>query len=142
VGLVAAGVAGFGTQLGTMADGFFGPSQWEPGAASRPDAGPAAAEFATRFRTRYGIAPDYPAAQAYAAGLIIERCVELAGTLRDDALREAANALGVRTFYGDFRLDPITGEQVGHTLVIVQWQKGAKRIVWPPVVAEAEPTRT
>jgi branched-chain amino acid transport system substrate-binding protein len=73
--------------------------------------------------------------------LVIQRCLELAGTLRDDALRDAANALRCRTFYGDFRLDPASGEQVGHLIVIVQWQNGAKRVVWPPDVAETEPIR-
>ena len=29
-----------------------------------------------------------------------------------------------RTFYGDFRLDPETGVQVGHEAVLVQWQDG------------------
>jgi branched-chain amino acid transport system substrate-binding protein len=139
VGLVAAGIAHFGAKLGPTAEGFFGPSQWEPGVPSRPDVGPGAAEFATRFRARFGVEPEYPAAQAYAAGLISQRCVELAGTLRDEALREAANALRLRTFYGEFRLDPVSGEQVGHTMVIVQWQNGARRIVWPAPDAEAEP---
>jgi branched-chain amino acid transport system substrate-binding protein len=139
VGLVAAGVADFGTQLGRSADGFYGPSQWESSATTRPDVGPDATEFTARFRARFGIEPEYPAAQAYAAGLVIQRCLELAGTLRDDALREAANTLRFRTFYGDFRLDLASGEQVGHSMVIVQWQQGAKRVVWPPAVAEAAP---
>lgn len=136
VGLVAAGVADFGSQLGPAAEGFFGPSQWEPSASSQPDVGPSAAEFAARFRARFGIEPEYPAAQAYAAGLIVQRCLELAGTLSDDALREAANSLRCRTFYGDFRLHPASGEQVGHSMVIVQWQNGAKRVVWPSAAAE------
>jgi branched-chain amino acid transport system substrate-binding protein len=132
VGLVAAGVAEFGAQLGAAANGIFGPSQWESGTVTRPDIGPTSEEFAQRFRAHYGSAPEYPAAQAYAAALIAQRCLDLAGTLRDEALRAAANTLDTRTLYGEFRLDPASGQQIGHALVIVRWQNGTKRVVWPP----------
>jgi branched-chain amino acid transport system substrate-binding protein len=141
VGLVAAGVADFGEQLGPAADGFFGPSQWEPSQTSRPDVGPTAVEFVTRFQARFGEAPQYPAAQAYAAGLIVEHCLEVAGTFDDAALLESTKSLRLQTFYGGFALDLTSGEQVGHDLVIVQWQNGAKRMVWPTMVAEAAPIK-
>jgi branched-chain amino acid transport system substrate-binding protein len=131
VGLVAAGIADFGEQLGSAADGVFGPSQWEPSSANRPDVGPTAAEFVTRFQSQFGVAPQYPAAQAYAAGLIVERCLEVAGTFDDEALLDASKTLRLWTFYGAFALDPTTGEQIGHDLVVVEWQDGAKRLVWP-----------
>src|SRR5213076_3370987 len=38
--LVAAGVRAFGEALGAAADGFVGPSQWEPTAPLAPDLGP------------------------------------------------------------------------------------------------------
>jgi branched-chain amino acid transport system substrate-binding protein len=137
VGLVAAALQVFGHTLGCAARGFLGPSQWEPGLRYQPDLGPTAAEFATRFQARFQTEPEYPAAQAYAAGLVAQRCVEVAGTLRDELLLEAAYALRVTTMYGAFRLDALTGEQAGHRLVVVQWQEEGKRIVWPPALAEA-----
>jgi ABC-type branched-subunit amino acid transport system substrate-binding protein len=137
LGLVAAGVGAFGAALGGAAEGFFGPSQWEASLGHAPDAGPTAMAFADRFRRRFGTDPDYPAAQAYAAGLVAQRCAAAAGTLRDDALREAADRLSFTTLYGAFALDPASGEQVGHDLVVVQWQDGAKRVVWPPRSATA-----
>ena len=139
IGLVAAPIQLFMHTLGTDADGFFGPSQWEPGLRDRPDVGPWSVQFCARFRDLFGTEPDYPAAQAHAAGLIAEQCVEIAGTLRDEALREAASTLDLSTFYGRFRLDDATGQQVGHELVVVQWQAGKKLAVWPPPVAEAPP---
>ncbi len=139
IGLVAAPIQLFKEALGSDADGIFGPSQWEPVLQDRPDIGPTSAEFTARFRVRFDTEPDYPAAQAYAAGLIAQRCVELAGILRDDALREAASTVDLRTFYGRFRLDPSSGQQIGHELVVVQWQGGQKRVVWPPAVAQAAP---
>jgi branched-chain amino acid transport system substrate-binding protein len=137
LGVVAAAVTPFRQALGGMAEGFVGPSQWEAGARYQPDIGPTGAQFVARFRERFGQPPDYPAAQAYAAGLIAQACVERAGTLGDAALRAAAAALELTTFYGAFRLAPATGAQAGHQLLVVQWQEGAKRIVWPPALAEA-----
>jgi branched-chain amino acid transport system substrate-binding protein len=127
----------FWSDLHEMADGCIGPSQWEPGAAGAPDVGPSSAVFGERFRQRFAQVPDYPAAQAYAAGLILQRCMMLAGTCVDADLRASANQLHCRTFYGDFRIDSQTGVQVGHETVLVQWQGGQKKVVWPAEVAEA-----
>jgi branched-chain amino acid transport system substrate-binding protein len=137
VGLVAAPIQRFAEVLGGDADGFCGPSQWEPARRDRPDLGPTSARFAAAFRARFGVEPDYPAAQAYAAGLVAARCVETAGSFDDAALRGAADALDLTTFYGGFRLDPASGEQVGHELVVVQWQARRKAVVWPPTIATA-----
>jgi branched-chain amino acid transport system substrate-binding protein len=127
----------FRNDLQAMADGCIGPSQWEPGTAATPDVGPPSSVFSERFRQRFGHLPDYPVAQAYAAGLILQHCVRLAGTCVDADLRATADRLACRTFYGDFRLDPETGEQVGHEAVLVQWQKGEKKVVWPTALAQA-----
>jgi len=139
MGLVAAPIQLFGQNLGKDAHGFFGPSQWEPSVRGQPDVGPTSAEFVARFRDRFWKEPDYPAAQAYAAGLVAQRCIEAAGTLRDEPVRRMASELAMSTFYGGFKLDAVTGEQIGHELVIIQWQGKAKRIVWPLEMAEARP---
>jgi branched-chain amino acid transport system substrate-binding protein len=137
IGLVAAPIERFREVLGSDADGFLGPSQWEPTLRDAPDVGPASAAFSAAFRARFGVEPDYPAAQAYAAGLIAAECVRRAGSIDDAALRRAAGLLDLTTFYGRFRLDPTTGQQVGHEMVVVQWQAGQKQIVWPPAAATA-----
>jgi len=41
------------------------------------------------------------------------------------------------TFFGRFHIDPATGLQVGHEMVLVQWRRGRKLVVWPPPVSEA-----
>jgi branched-chain amino acid transport system substrate-binding protein len=135
--VVAAPIEQFQAALGSDADGFCGPSQWEPTLQDAPDIGPTSAEFAGQFRARFGTEPDYPAAQAYAAGLIAAECVGRAGSLVQNALRQAAAALDLTTFYGRFRLDPTTGWQVGHEMVVVQWQDCQKQIVWPTAAATA-----
>jgi branched-chain amino acid transport system substrate-binding protein len=137
IAAVGAPMQAFRRDLQEMADGCIGPSQWEPGAEAAPEIGPSSAAFVERFRERFGQVPDYPAAQAYAAGLILQRCVALAGTCSDVALRVAADRLTCQTFYGDFRLEAETGRQVGHETVLVQWQAGEKTIVWPERVAQS-----
>ena len=123
--------------LGTHAEGFLGPSQWEPGLAYVPDFGPGPDEATEGIRAQ-GAPPDYPAAQAYAACLIAQRCLEEAGA-DDESLWRAACALDCGTFFGRFHIDPATGLQVGHEMVLVQWRQGRKLVVWPPPVSKARP---
>ena len=139
IAVVAAGIGQFHEELGGLATGFLGPSQWEPGADYAPDYGPSARELARRhdmFGPRGG---DYAMAQAYAAGLVAQRCVEESGSLQNQALREVASRLDLTTFYGRFKLEAGTGLQVGRSVVIVQWQGDGKRVVWPPELRQAAP---
>lgn len=139
MGFVVAGIKEFRETLGKDTEGFLGPSQWERGIKMKPDLGPSPQEFSERFKNVYGKEPGYPAAQGYNIGLIIQRCIEESGTLDDLSLRETARRVGVTTFYGDFKIDPSTGNQVGHKMVIVQWRSGNKFIVHPEEVAESNP---
>ena len=151
--LVAAGVQRFQDELGAAAEGFIGPSQWEPPppspAAESVDAtgrdaayfGPTAAAVMNELRRAGDADPagplpvDYPMAQAYAAGVALERCLQAAGTAADAALRKAAAGLEFRTFYGRFRTDPATGRPAGRQMLLVQWQGGRKVAIWPPETA-------
>ncbi len=138
VAAVAAGIQQFRDELGAEADGFIGPSQWEPGSTGTVEYGPQEAGVVASL-TRAGGGPlDYPMTQAYAAGLVAQRCVEEAGCLEPAALRKAAGALDFTTFYGRFRVDPVTGEQVGRSVSLVQWQHGRKVVLGPPERREGE----
>ena len=140
IALVAAGIGQFREVLGISANGFLGPSQWEPTARYTADYGPQAQDLATRFAYYGPGGGDYAMAQAYAAGLVARKCVEEAGTLDDRALRDVADTLDFTTFYGRFKLDPFTpGRQVGHSVVLVQWQEGRKVVVWPRELRQADP---
>lgn len=134
---VGAGVDEVLEALGDRRDGLLGPAQWTPGAACRPDLGPDAEWFIGSYQRRLGTLPPYPAAQALAAAVIWWECVRMAGTLEESALLAQARRLDARTLYGAFRLDPLSGVQVGHRVVTVQWQDGLRRVVWPPHRAEA-----
>ena len=134
--LVAAGIAQFGTELGISAEGFIGPSQWEPGALYPPDFGPSANDLARRHKGFGMDGGDYAMAQAYAGGLVSEHCLLEAGALDDGLLRNAASNAEFTTFYGPFKIDPQTGAQVGRPVMLVQWQKGKKVVVWPPALRQ------
>jgi branched-chain amino acid transport system substrate-binding protein len=126
---VAAGIDAFREALGEGADGFLGPSQWEALAPIDPDVGPTPRDFAHRFRARFGVPPDYPTAQAYAAGLVMGRCVEMAAGTDQQALRAAAAALDVTTLLGRFRIHPVTGVQIGHDVLLVRWERGERCVL-------------
>jgi len=139
VGLVAAGASEFGTGLGTSCEGTFGPSQWEPRARYAVDYGPTVEEFLARYRRSVRLPVDYPAVQAYAAGLIAARCLEEADSLQQGALREAAARLRCTTIYGPFAIDPSSGRQTAHGILVTQWRNGSRKIVWPAELAEIRP---
>lgn len=138
IGVVAAGISAFGKQLGETATGVFGPSQWEPYPEFIPDYGPSSADVVELFESTSVQATDYPAAQAFAAGIVVEACLaasdaydSASGTIDQRQLRFAAETADFTTFFGRFRIDPETGKQVGHVPAVVQWQEGTKRVVWP-----------
>ena len=131
VAVVAAPIQQFRDHLGQAADGFVGPSQWEASGSYPSDVGPTGAEMLASLRSKGHQTVDYPMVQAYAAGLVAQRCVEEAGTLEDPALRETAGRLDFSTFYGRFKIDPATGCQEGRSVVLVQWQQGRKVVVGP-----------
>jgi branched-chain amino acid transport system substrate-binding protein len=139
IGLVVAGIKFFYETFGKKAEGFLSSSQWERGMRIKPDFGPTPELFVNIFKDEYGKEPDYVATQGFNIGLIIQRCIERAGTLDENALREEANRSDFKTFYGYFRIDPATGRQLGHRNVIIQWQEGEKRIIAPEDMAETEP---
>ena len=132
VAVVAAGVSAFRERLACRAENFIGPSQWEPDAKYAVDYGPGVGEVQASLRRAGYSVVDYPMAQAYAVGVVIQRCVEECGSLNDIELRRTAASLDFTTFYGRFRIDAATGRPTGKPALLVQWQQGQKVIVWPP----------
>ena len=137
VAVVAAGVDAFRERLGPQAENFIGPSQWEPCAVRSVDYGPSALEVRESLRRAGHPIVDYPAAQAYAVGVVVQRCIEDCGSLDDSKLRQTAASLDFSTFYGRFRIDAETGRQTGKQSLLVQWQQGRKAVVWPPEYRQA-----
>ncbi|RFS86071.1 hypothetical protein D0T12_05420 [Actinomadura spongiicola] len=122
--------AGEENVLDVAREGLIGPAQWLAEDAWEPDEGPDAEWFVRNYIASTGTHPPYPAAQAFAAGLIASRCARDAGDLDDQSLRAAAATLTCTTMFGRFELDA-SGAQVGHQMLTVQWQDGRRRTVWP-----------
>ena len=145
VAVVATPIGQFTEEMGDLAEGFVGPSQWEASGSYPNDYGPTTHDVLESLAQQGHQVIDYPMVQSYAAGLVAQKCLEHTGTTDDRALRDAAGQLEFSTFYGKFKIDPDTGRQIGRSVVIVQWQQGRKVIVWPPEQAErplAYPWRT
>ncbi len=140
-------------QLGDPAVGVIGPSQWEPGVTYSADTakalnipwyGPTVQDFTAAYKAKYNADPSYHGAGGYAAGLLLQKALEDAGTTDTQALAAALDKMDIMTFFGHlkFSTDPKShGLQLGHTMVYMQWQKqGAnlvKAIVWPAEAATA-----
>jgi branched-chain amino acid transport system substrate-binding protein len=133
---VAAGVQGFADELGEDADGIVGPSQWEAHARIAPELGPPPDEFARRMRATGIRECDYPAAQAYAAGLIGCAAMRACASLDQRRVREALGEMRTSTLFGDFAIDRVSGRQIAHRMLLVQWHMGHKEIIEPASHAE------
>ncbi len=126
---VGAGLEAFYGEVGALAEGVIGPSQWEPAADDGPLTGPKAEWFCSEFHTRFHQRPEYPAAQAFAIGIVIGECLRQAGSLEDEPLLRVAHALETTTLYGGFRLDRLTARQIRHRVLLVQWRGGRKVVI-------------
>ncbi|MEM3638328.1 MAG: amino acid ABC transporter substrate-binding protein [Conexivisphaerales archaeon] len=141
--LVAPDDPHFLADLGPLANGVTVPSQWEPNldfSKFSPYFGNIAngQQFYNRFMSLYGIAPNYEAAEAYATGLVLEKAIIDSGSLNSTIVRQQLSSENFYTFYGHFQIDS-TGKQIGHTMVVAQWQNGTKQTIWPSSVATAQP---
>jgi branched-chain amino acid transport system substrate-binding protein len=134
--------------IGDAALGIIGPSQWEQQATYSEEAakaanvtwyGPAGKDFINRYTAKFNAVPSYHSAGGYAAGLVLQKALEDAGTTDSAALRVALDKFDLMLFYGriKFSTDAKThGKQIGHDMVYMQWQKDASgklvpQIVWP-----------
>jgi len=115
------------------ADYTFSSSQWEP---SSPF--PGAKEFAAAFSKAYRKMPSYHAANAYAAGQILESAIRKAKSTDRAKVRDVLASLDTITIIGRYGVDA-TGKQVRHFATTVQWQKGKKESVAPPEIVTAMP---
>jgi branched-chain amino acid transport system substrate-binding protein len=125
-------------RLGPDADGSFSTSVWEPTEDLRMPDSP---QFLRAFVTAYGMTPSYHAATAYAAGQILEKAILRAGRPDRDEVRKALFTMDTTSILGRHAVDR-TGVQTKRFPMIVQWQAGERKIVWPPEVQTAAPLLT
>jgi len=144
------------SELGDAAFGVTGPSQWEGKATHTEEEanalgiewfGPSGEEFSAAFEAAYGDKPTYHAAGGYTAGLLLERAIRNADSVDSEAVKAALDAMNLFTFYGGIKFDTSAeahGLQIGHSMVVIQWQKNdagelVREVVWPADVATKDP---
>ena len=143
-------------ELGEACIGVIGSSQWEPMAKYTPEAakaegvewfGPTVPEFLKLYAAKYGKEePSYHSAGGYAAGLILQKAIEKAGSTDTDKVKAAIDQENMYTFYGRIKFDTgkMHGIQTGHEMIYIQWQKDKqgkpeKVAVWPAAAATGTP---
>jgi branched-chain amino acid transport system substrate-binding protein len=131
--------------LGPAAYGVTVPSQWEIQATYKPQFGPTGPQFVKTFEDKFKAQPDYHSATGYAGGLLLQHAIEQAGSIDRDKVVAALNGMDVTTFFGRFKIatDPgHHGLQMGHEMVLAQWQKKngklEREVVWPKEAQTAE----
>ena len=124
---IAPALPDFAEKAGPIAEGIFGPSQWEP---DERIPFPGTRKFIRDFEAFSGQLPSYHAGSAYASCQILERAITRTGRVDNDAIRRYILSLDTVTVIGRFKVDH-TGKQIGHNSLMIQWQKDNKQIVYP-----------
>ena len=117
----------FYQKAGRIAEGVFGPSQWEP---DERIPFPGTNKFIDGFVAYAKKVPSYHAGSAYAASQIIATAITQTKSLNHNKIRDYIRAMDTVTVIGRFKVDH-KGKQIGHNPIMIQWQKGEKEIVYP-----------
>ncbi|HJV24165.1 MAG TPA: amino acid ABC transporter substrate-binding protein [Aromatoleum sp.] len=120
----------FGDELAGDADRVLATSTWEP-RSELPFAG--SADFIRQFTARFKQQPSFLAAQAYAAGQLLEEALKRVGRLDRHLLRDTLAGLDCNVIIGRYTVDQ-AGMLTRRPPLIIQWQGGRREIVWPPEV--------
>lgn len=143
-------------ELGDAALGVSTSSQWELAATHTQEEatalgkswyGPTGEEFASAYEGATGEKPTYHVAGGYVAGLVLQKAIEDADSVDPEKVKAALEAMDIFTFYGGIKFDTSAeahGLQLGHEMVVAQWQKDdagelARKVIWPADVANADP---
>lgn len=125
----------FPQRAGAIAEGVFGPSQWEP---DERTPFPGTRDFIQEFHEAFGGLPSYHAGSAFAACEVLARALASVGSLNQEALGDTIARLDTVTVIGRFKVDR-RGMQIGHSPILIQWQAGRKQIVYPTKMQTAAP---
>lgn len=125
----------FYDRVGILAEGVFGPSQWEP---DERIPFPGTKDFVRDFKSFTGLMPSYHAGSAYASCQIIQNAITHTRSLDHRRIRDFISSLDTVTVIGRFKVDHF-GKQIGHNAILIQWQDGEKQIVYPTRMQTAPP---
>ena len=94
---------------------------------------PGAQEYHEKYLARYGAAPDYHGAQAYAATQVMAHALKRAKDLSPNGIRKALADTRMMTVLGLVRFGSYGKKRNQNRLptYLVQWIRGRLEIVWP-----------
>jgi branched-chain amino acid transport system substrate-binding protein len=124
---ITPGLPDFPDKAGGMAEGVFSPSQWEP---DKRIPFPGSLRFIESFTFFAGTSPSYHAGAAYVGCQLLQESIVAHGEIDHDQIRDYIAAQDTVTAIGRFKVDA-QGRQVGHNMMIIQWQNNRKEIVYP-----------
>jgi branched-chain amino acid transport system substrate-binding protein len=115
----------------SSADGVFYAVSWSPETNF-----PLNQEFVQQYQARFGGLPEEDAADAFAAGQVLQAAVEAVGSLNQDGISDWLHDNKVQTILGPLSWDE-TGAPQG-TFILAQWQGDRSRVVLPRAVADTD----
>ena len=134
--------------LGRDAEFVYGATQWTPELVTLVRGGqlipvgrryPGAREFVEAYRKEFpGADLSYHSAGGYSGCQVLVEAIRQTGSLDGERLRAAILKMDMNTVFGAFKVDA-DGFQVGHKMLIFQWQDGKKAIVWPDELSPGPP---
>ena len=133
--------------LGRDAESVYGASPWVPELVEIRAGGlipiarqyPGAREFVESYKREFpGADSSYHSAAGNGGCEILVEAIRRAGSVDGERLREAILKIDRNTVFGGFRVDR-DGVQIGHKMLLFQWQDGKKVIVWPEELAPGQP---
>jgi branched-chain amino acid transport system substrate-binding protein len=135
--------------LGRDAEFVYGATAWVPELVALRAGGlipiarqyPGAREFVESYKRDFpgaGADLSFYSASGYGACQILVEAIRRAGSLNGEKLRDAISKMDHNTVFGGFRVDR-DGIQIGHKMLLIQWQDGKKVIVWPEELAPGKP---
>ncbi len=122
-------------EAGSIAEGVFGSSQWEP---DERIPFPGTKRFIADFRSFTNRLPSYHSGSGYASCQLMERAVRHCECLDQARIADFIRSLDTVTVVGRFKVG-LDGKQTGHNSIIIQWQNGKKEIVFPANMQTAPP---
>jgi branched-chain amino acid transport system substrate-binding protein len=85
---------------------------------------PTARAFALAYAAKWNLPPSLPAAEGYAAGTVLAAAVRAAGALDQERIRAALGGIEITTVFGEYKVAPENGMQIGARPQVVQIRKG------------------
>jgi branched-chain amino acid transport system substrate-binding protein len=134
--------------VGRDAEFVYGATQWTPEVVGLIRGGqlvpvarryPGGREFVESHRKEFPRDEiSYHTASGYSGCHVLMEAIRQTGSLDGERLRAAILKMDLSTVYGTFKVDR-DGVQVGHQMLVFQWQDGKKVIVWPEELAGGAP---